>query len=325
MRTGYLEIDAEPVQHLMPEGAASRFEGIGFSPSGIIAVATSDADTVLFFRPAADGRYENTPYWKIGGANSGLKYPHDVSFSADGETELLAVAQRGGAIAIYAKHRDSGHFGSESVFAISGPESKLAFSDGVAFVPPHNDYLAACNLELGTVTFYRKTSSSPVRFETTPEFVLKHSDIRQPDGLAFSACGGWLAVANHGSHSATVFKRARGDKPRYGPRPVTVIEDSDLRHPHSVVFTPCTGHLVVTSAGANYFGAYKPKRSFFGTQWSQTSASRTIAGPEDVFREVNSLNKMEGGPKGIAIHQDLLAICSAQFGLNIYRFREGAG
>jgi hypothetical protein len=32
---------------------------------------------------------------------------------------------------------------------------------------------------------------------------------------------------------------------------------------------------------------------------------------------------MEGGPKGIVIYQDRLAICSPEFGVNIYRFREG--
>ncbi len=64
---------------------------------------------------------------------------NDVAFSACGE--LLAVAQRRGAIAIYAKNPGGNGYGPEPVFEISGPESKLAFSDGVAFVPPDENYI----------------------------------------------------------------------------------------------------------------------------------------------------------------------------------------
>jgi type IV secretory pathway TrbD component len=45
-------------------------------------------------------------------------------------------------------------------------------------------------------------------------------------------------------------------------------------------------------------------------------------GSEPIFREINSENKMEGGPKGIAIHNDTLAVCSPQYGVKIYRFSE---
>lgn len=59
------------------------------------------------------------------------------------------------------------------------------------------------------------------------------------------------------------------------------------------------------------------------TAWSKPGSSRTIAGDEAVFRDINAANKMEGGPNGIVIYQDRLAICSPEFGVNIYRFREG--
>ena len=138
---------------------------------------------------------------------------------------------RSRAIAIYRKGGGKEHYGREPAFEIRGPDSKLAFSDGVAFVPPDNRYVAACNLALGTISFYRRLSLTPVRFEATPSFELSHESVYQPDGLAFSSCGRWLATANHGGNTVSVFKRRSrifaGHDPVYGLEPVTVIRDED--------------------------------------------------------------------------------------------------
>jgi len=125
-------IDAEPksMQRIPPPSKAERFEGIGFSPSGnILGIATADTNAVLLFRKQADGRFEETPYWRIGGPGSGLNYPHDVSFATVADTELLAVAQRTGAIALYAKNPHDETFGLAPILDLSGPDSKLEFSD----------------------------------------------------------------------------------------------------------------------------------------------------------------------------------------------------
>src|SRR5262249_15914078 len=153
------------------------------------------------------GQFEEAPYWSISGPKCGLNYPHDVSFALAEETELLAVAQRGGAIAIYEKNGSDESYGPSPVFQICGPKTRLDFSDGVAFVPPNNAYIAVCNLQLGSICFYRKISRSPIAFEFEPAFDLRHHSLSNPDGLAFSQCGKWLAVANHGNHSISVFRR----------------------------------------------------------------------------------------------------------------------
>lgn len=324
------EIDAreDSVQSLAPPSSLQRFEGIAFSSCGnIIAVATSDTNTVFLFRRKANGLFEDAPYGSINGPRSRLSYPHDVSFSLSGDSEMLAVAQRGGAIAIYEKQRPNENYGPDPVFEICGPRTKLKYSDGVAFVPPNNDYLAACNLETGSISFYRKTLGFPIGFQLKPEFVLKHYSLSNPDGLAFSQCGTWLAVANHGNHSVSIFQRrnrifSKG-KIKYGPKPVTIIKDPGLRHPHSVAFTPETNHLVVTNAGANYFSVYEPQSDNREMQyWSQSAVVRKAIGPEGIFKEVNARNKMEGGPKGVAIHKNSLAVCSPEHGIKIYSFRE---
>ncbi len=323
------EIDAsgDSVQSLAPPSKLHRFEGIAFSSSGnMIGIAASDTNTVFLFRRKADGLFEETPYSSINGPPPGLNYPHDVAFSKLGDTELLAVAKRGGAIAIYEKTGANETYGPGPVFELCGPKTKLSYSDGVAFVPPNDDYLAACNLRIGSISFFRRLSHSPIGFKLEPAFELKHGSLSHPDGLAFSQCGRWLAVANHGNHSVGVFQRrnrifSRG-RLEYGPEPVTIIRDPGLRYPHSVAFTPETNHLVVTNAGANYFSVYEPKRRNLKMRWSQSPVSKTIVGPDPIFEEVNARNKMEGGPKGVAIHKNTLAICSPEHGIKIYSFHE---
>lgn len=323
-RLGFrFEIDLVHAQQIVPTMSSERFEGIDFSRcGGVMAIAAPDTNSVLLFQRKPDGRFEDAPFRTIGG----LDYPHDVSFSKKSGFELLAVAQRTGAIAIYEKNGFDGNDGSEPALKISGPQSRLAFSDGVAFVPPYDNYLAACNLEVGTILFFRRISRSPVAFKQTPKLQLKHPSVFEPDGLAFSRCGRWLAVANHGRPSVTIFQRRNrvlsGGKLIYGPEPITVIQDPQFRYPHSVAFTPRTNHLVVTNAGANCFNVYEPKRHNFGVQWSQSPAVQVVANDDGVFKEINAANKKEGGPKGIAIHQNTLAVCSPEIGVKIYTFRE---
>jgi hypothetical protein len=113
-----------------------------------------------------------------------------------------------------------------------------------------------------------------------PEFELKHPSVFHPDGLGFSRCGRWLATANHGGGSVSVFQRRSSilssGKLSYGPEPVTVIQDRQFRYPHSVTFTPRTNHLIVTSAGANYFTVYEPRPHYFGMQWSQSPVAPPV-------------------------------------------------
>ena len=317
-------VDNSPasVQNLRPEGKLERFEGLAFSTSGeILGVATADTNAVLLYRRQADGAFEDKPYFRL----SGLDYPHDLSFAMCGSKDLLAVAQRTGALALF-QANGSGEYGPETVFEISGAETKLTHSDGVSFVPPFNDYLAACNLGTSSISFYRRTSASPIRFALTPDFELTHLSIFHPDGLAFSQCGRWLAVANHGNGTVSIFQRRRGlfasGKLGYSSEPVVVIDDKNLRYPHSVAFTPRTNHLIVTNAGGNFFSAYAPRQSHFGLQWNKVASRQTTVTDEAVFQASNRENRMEGGPKGLALHGRTLAVCSPEIGINIYSFEE---
>jgi hypothetical protein len=317
LRRRRFSIDAEPnaVQQLLPRVTGQRFEGLAFSPSGkVLATATSETDEVLLFRRGADGRFDIEPFARIGG----LSYPHDVSFANDDRGGLLAVAQRGGSVAVYAENVADGSYGPNPACVISGPESRLEWSDGVSFVPPHNGWVAACNLSTGTIGFYRCAAHAPLRFHATPDFELTHPSLVQPDGLGFSRDGRWLATANHGGHSISIFARRNGIE--YGPEPAAVIVDPSLHHPHSVAFTD-GGHLICTNAGANTFNVYRLARPF---RWSMKPEPvlRQTVNDETAFQIVNSHNKMEGGPKGVAIHDRTIAVCSPEIGIKLYSFRE---
>src|ERR1044072_2485945 len=310
------QMDPVPVQQLLPSGANARFEGLGYSSSGaVLAAATADTNEALLFRRRPDGRFESEPFCTL----SGLKYPHDVSFENSRRSDILAIAQREGAVAVFEPVGEV--YGPGPTFEIAGPASRLEFTDAVAFVPG-SDHLAACNLYLGTVSFYRVLSRRPVSIETSPCCELKHPAMHQPDGIAFSSDGRWLASANHGANTLTIFGReANGGDPVYGPEPAAEIRDDDLRHPHSVAFTD-NGHLIMTNAGANFMKIYRLTAGAGTRDISVDPVSAMTVNDETAFHEVTSRNKMEGGPKGLAVHGSELAVCSPEFGIKIYRFRE---
>jgi len=167
--------------------------------------------------------------------------------------------------------------------------------------------------------FRRRPATRGGEFRAEPVFEIRGAKAR----LNYSD-----GVANHGNHTVGIFRRSNGFLARwsvkYGPEPVTVIEDPGLRYPHSVAFTPGTHHLVVSNAGANYLGVYRPRQDGSGLQWSQLPVARKIIGSEKHFEAINARNKMEGGPKGIAIQGNSLAVCSPEHGIRIYAFREAA-
>lgn len=308
-------VETIAAQQLWPGTASQRFEGLSFSASGdVLGAATADTNSAMLFRRGSGGRFDDQPFCTI----QGLDYPHGLAFARFGDTEFLAIAQRTGAIAVFRRNED-GSYGPQPELKLTGADAKLEYTDGVAFVPPHNGHVAACNLTLGTIVFHGIDRS----FNHTP-FELRHPVLVQPDGLAFSQCGKWLATANHGGGTVAIFKRngkKPNRKPPYDPDPVIVINDQDLRYPHSVAFTSGR-HLAVTNAGANYINFYHLKENWLTGSCRVEAAGKLVPANEATFREINAQNKMEGGPKGLAIHGQELAVCSPEFGIKIFRFRE---
>jgi hypothetical protein len=240
---------------------------------------------------------------------------------------LLAVAQRPGIVSVYETVGASDTYRAEPSCTIFGPQSQLSYTDGVAFVPPDDLYLAACNGHNGTITFHRRLSHHPLRYKTKPDFVLKSDTLVLPDGFGFSSCGQWLVSANHTSHCFSVFRRQKrlfSRKIKFDSKSVNVMSAPDLRHPHSAVFTPGAGHIIGTLAGSNFFVVYASRTDQSDAAWTNEPVARITTNDPDVFRLVNSENAMEGGPKGVFADKNRIVVCNPEFGIKIFAYRETA-
>jgi hypothetical protein len=307
-------ISPTPLQQILPSKPAARFEGLAYSADGsVLAAATADTNAALLFRRGAQGTFAEQPF----GILEGLAYPHDVAFADGALGPAIAVAQRHGGLALFEGAAD-GTYSSRPVSEVSGAASQLEWSDGVAFMPGA-EYLAACNLSTNAVTFYPLRSRAPLAYSSEPELVLTHPAMRNPDGLAFSGDGRWLATANHGGGTLTLFRRRSGARLAFS-RPATFAHP-DFRYPHSVAFTD-GGHIAMTNAGANYLNVFRFSGGLLGRRPSLTPVAKFAVNDERAFHEINAHNKMEGGPKGLAIHGREIAVCSPEIGIKIFRFSE---
>lgn len=316
------------LQQLTPTDLEQRFEGIAFSACGnILGAVTSDSNAIHLYQRTSTGLFDSTPFQIIKNGDIGLDYPHDLSFSFTAlDTSFFAVAQRSGSIFLFAKDRTNGNYQPTPVFKIHGRRAKLKFTDAVAFMPPNNDLLAAANLTANTIAFYQKQANSPFHYAKSACYVLKHPDINRPDGVAFSDCGHWLAVTNHGNNSVSIFQKSEKysffKKRKLCFILVCTLKDPSLCCPHSVAFTP-ENNLIVTNAGANYFSLYLAKKiNESEMTWLQTPIAKYTHGEEKDFMEINACNKQEGGPKGVAIYKDTIAVASPQYGIKLYAYQE---
>ena len=264
-----LSIKCNLVQRIASPNPTERFEGIAFSDSGnVMAIATSETNSVLLFRRKVDWRFEDVPFLTIGRAPQGLDYPHDVAFARTQEIRAAC-----GCAAYRGYHRLFKNI----------TEGGLWFRCQLSRSVAHNrNWLSPMEFPLfrrKTITwrlaiwnwvpscFFAGFHSRLLPLPETPEFELTHPSVfqsRRPGVL--KVADRWLATANHeGTTPLSIFQRRNGilsgGKLVYGPEPVTVIQDPQLRYPHSVAFTPRTNCLVVTNAGANYFSVYKLRRA----------------------------------------------------------------
>jgi hypothetical protein len=110
--------------------------------------------------------------------------PRHLVLEKQDNTELLAVAQRAGAIAIYDRSDES--YGPEAAFEISGHSRNWLTQMASPLCPHTTTTLRLATWNWGPFLFFRRISRSPVAFKETPEFELKHPSVFDPDGLAFS-------------------------------------------------------------------------------------------------------------------------------------------
>ncbi len=245
-----LSIDSNPTTLILADrySQLDRPEGVAFTPSGdYIAVANSLANTITFYRRIGEqgSAYETRSRFSIKGPQSQLDYPHDLSFSPDGNH--LAVANRqGNAITIYKKNLFRNYYDSTPIAVISGESSQIVSPDAVKYSPVEN-IIAVGNVDSNTISFY---SYQGDQYDQQPYQVIQGSFFQVPDGLGFSGDGDLLGVISYASDTVVIYQRQPNSQGHYRDHPVQVLQGEETRfvYPHSLSFHPSENYLAVSCA-----------------------------------------------------------------------------
>lgn len=219
-----LHISDQPITII--EGHLNRPEGIALSPEGdYLAVTSMGNHKVHFYKRIEGSLYENTPSFSFEGEVSHLYYPHDLSFSSDGQ--YLAVANRiGKSINIYK------NYDPVPIQVIS--DSNL-MPNAVKFIP--NEMCMVVTYEENVMRFYRVDNF------TYQEFA---GIAKKPNGLACSPDGNLIAVASHSEHAIYYYQKVESF---FEPTCKIKNKKSKLHCPHSLSFHPSCEYLAVSNGG----------------------------------------------------------------------------
>ena len=314
------------VQRIVIPNQDLRMEGVAFREDGnVMGTALSDGNAVLLYRKDENGEaFEELPFCRLVLNTDSLNYPHDLAFSLNDAGRYLAVALRSGGLAIYERADDGLNYHTEPIQVLDTRTSKLQYTDGVCFLPPSGEVMAVCNTATDELILFRKnTDDKAYSFGEWPIQAVWGDSIYHPDGIASTACGKYVAIANHHANNVAIFA-VDPETTKLVREPIKVITDSSLKYPHSVQFTPKHNHLLVTCAGVNYINVYRAEQSETGSalQWSEIADQHLYLGFDELFAEVNAENDQEGGPKGLSLSRDLMAVCRAETGLTLYPYQE---
>ncbi|NGX39440.1 MAG: hypothetical protein KR126chlam1_00769 [Chlamydiae bacterium] len=88
------------------------------------------------------------------------------------------------------------------------------------------------------------------------------SHLDQPEGLAFSPSGDYLAVANARNNHLTIYARTGNDGPHYASTPACIVENAEyFEYLHEVDFSPCGNFLIAASRKTHSVVCLKRKDS----------------------------------------------------------------
>jgi DNA-binding beta-propeller fold protein YncE len=294
----------------------SRPEGIAFTPSGdYIAIANSFGNAITFYKRVGDrgSAYETSPAFSIKGEKSKLDFPHDLTFSPDGNH--LAVANRhGNAITVYAKDSLTSMYNAKPIVVISGKASKIVAPSSVRYSPV-NHLLAVANTEGHTITLYRYYGDV---YSQKPYQTIRDTSnvLSKINSLDFSKDGKLLAAAIIDNDSLLIYQRVEGSRTLYTPKPTQIIhgQDTNLCCPHSVSFHPSMEYLAVSNAqgrkNINIFQVESEGYKCYGPLPAST-LEVTEMYDESTIHLVDKL-RHKGGCKGVSFSPDGASLAVTQ-------------
>jgi sugar lactone lactonase YvrE len=279
-----------------------RTEDLTFSPGGRrLAIAGFKGNRIAVFDVAVAGGADG-PAVALGDVAeleaSTLSYPHGLCFL---DEDTLAVANRGGGLQVYAVPRGDARGVRRRVepscTITGGADAPIRTPGSVACHPlgPDERELLVCQNSAHVVS--RHVLDRRRGWASTRDEVLLAQGLDIPDGVCISADGAWIAISNHNSHEAFVYRRT----PALGPRSAPDGVLRNLICPHGLRFTRDRRTLLVADAHARYVNVYESGDG----DWSGVrDPSRMFPVLDAATYYRGRVNPQEGGPKGIDLDSE---------------------
>jgi hypothetical protein len=300
-----LSYDApETVKTLL--ASLGRCEDVKFSPSARrLAIAAFEQGKIAVLDIAVAGA---TGEPKQIGLTDGfalasphLRYPHGVDFL---DEETIVVANRGGDACVFKLPRANGGRECEATpLALIGAAEFLSTPGSVTAIreSPVRGEILICNNFVHTVTRHAYDLSRGCTIGGSR--VLLRKWLAVPDGIAVSENRKWIAVSNHDSGHVFLYENTPALNENSDP-------DGILRciaYPHGVRFVADDRFIFAADAGAPYVNVYAGDAANWRGVRNPVLTFRVL--DQDLFLR-GRVNPMEGGPKGIDLAGEVMAVAS---------------
>jgi WD40 repeat protein len=244
--------------------------------------------------------------------------PHGIAFL---DNEHILIANRGGIINIFKVPPELGNNAEVALHPVARIKSdfrcRVKSPGSIAAVKTDfgNYRVLAANNYIHTISSHKVDLLDGVKARN--EGVLIRKGLVIPDGICVSRDRKWIAVSNHSTGTALIYK-FNLDLNRRTP-PYGVLEG--IVCPHGIRFSKDGNFLFVVDSGSAYFHIYKSTNGDWSSSRKPYKTVRILT--DDKFID-GRYNAQEGGVKGLDINfrDDILVVTSEHLPLAFYDLDE---
>ena len=231
--------------------------------------------------------------------SSGLNAPHGLCFF---DNNTIGVANRYGEVMIFklseldinervCKTSPIQTLGSNHKHRIKTPGSLIATKIGLDLYE-----LLVCNNYSHKVT--RHILDAREDYRSLKNEILLSKELNVPDGIATNKSNLWIAISNHNTHNALLFKNDLS----IGPQSEPSGKLNNVKYPHGICFTNDDKFILLADAGTTDVHIYAKN----GADWDGNhDPIVSISVMDNTTYVRGSYNPQEGGPKGIDVTADM--------------------